>query len=135
MCVCGLVCTGKCVALCLQRHSERLRRLGRRRRRSRSRSSLLLFSFRSGRNSALSVFCGLRDLQTSAFTKCIVCLLFCIPPFRLRFSPSNQLSRVCFCEQREEEEEEEELEAPCEIRYMVLQTEIVFAYVVKPAPQ
>jgi hypothetical protein len=43
---------------------------------------------------------------------------------------------VCFCEQREEEEEEEEeLEAPCEIRYMVLQTETVFAYVVKPAPQ
>jgi hypothetical protein len=43
---------------------------------------------------------------------------------------------VCFCEQREEEyEEEEEVEAPCEIRYMVLQTETVFAYVVKPAPQ
>jgi hypothetical protein len=108
-----------------------LRRLGRR-----SRSSLLLFSFRSGRNSALSVFCGLRELKLLLSQKCIVCLLFGIPPFGLRFSPSNQLSRVCFCEQREEEEEEEEeLEAPCEIRYMVLQTETVFAYVVKPAPQ
>ncbi len=91
VCVCGLVCTGKCVALRLQRHSERLRRLGRRRR---SRSSLLLFSFRSGRNSALSVFCGLRELQLLLSQSALFVFFFAFLLFACVFLPATN-SQEC----------------------------------------